>query len=77
MKDEHTYFEKMARIDSNTVIYKGTFVSNQSLCTDVGRTATNEHMPNIAHDAQNVITIGKYLDYLGYRLSIDTSNRYM
>ena len=47
------------------------------ICTDVGRTATNEHMPNIAHDAQNVITIGKYLDYLGYRLSIDTSNRYM
>ena len=31
MKDEHTYSEKMARIGRNTVIYKGTFVSNQSL----------------------------------------------
>ena len=31
MKDEHTYFKKMARIGRNTVIYKGTFVSNQSL----------------------------------------------
>ena len=31
MKDEHTYFKKMARIGHNTVIYKGTFVSNQSL----------------------------------------------
>ena len=31
MKDEHTYSEKMARIGRNTVIYKGTFVSNQAL----------------------------------------------
>ena len=31
MKDEHTYCEKMARNGRNTVIYKGTFVSNQSL----------------------------------------------
>ena len=31
VKNEHTYFEKMARIGRNTVIYKGTFVSNQSL----------------------------------------------
>ena len=31
VKDEHTYFKKMARIGRNTVIYKGTFVSNQSL----------------------------------------------
>ena len=33
VKDEHTYFKKMARIGRNTVIYKGTFVSNQSLYT--------------------------------------------
>ena len=32
VKEEHTYFKKMARIGHNTVIYKGTFVSNQSLC---------------------------------------------
>ena len=31
MKDENTYWEKMARNCRNTVIYKGTFVSNQSL----------------------------------------------
>ena len=31
MKDEHTYCEKMARNGRNMVIYKGTFVSNQSL----------------------------------------------
>ena len=35
MKDEHTYFEKMARIGRNTVIYKGTFVSNQSLEVEI------------------------------------------
>ena len=33
MKDEHKKKKKMARIGSNTVIYKGTFVSNQSLLT--------------------------------------------
>ena len=33
VKDEHSYFEKMARIGHNTVIYKGTFVFNQSLCS--------------------------------------------
>ena len=31
MKDEHTFFKKIARIGRNTVIYKGTFISNQSL----------------------------------------------
>ena len=31
MKDEHTYFEKMAGNGGNMVIYKGTFLSNQSL----------------------------------------------
>ena len=31
MKDEHTYGKKMARYGRNTVIYKGTFVSNHSL----------------------------------------------
>ena len=31
MKDEHTYCEKMARNGRNMVIYKGTFLSNQSL----------------------------------------------
>ena len=34
VKDQHTYFKKMARIGHNTVIYKGTFVSNQSLLQD-------------------------------------------
>ena len=33
MKDEHTYGKKMARNGPTTVIYKGTFVSNQSLCS--------------------------------------------
>ena len=31
VKDEHTYFEKMAGNGGNMVIYKGTFLSNQSL----------------------------------------------
>ena len=31
MKDEHTNDKKMARNGRNTVIYKGTFVSNHSL----------------------------------------------
>ena len=31
MKDEHKYGKKMARNGPTTVIYKGTFVSNQSL----------------------------------------------
>ena len=31
MKDEHTNGKKMARNGLNTVIYKGTFVSNHSL----------------------------------------------
>jgi hypothetical protein len=31
VKDEHTDGEKMARIGRKKVIYKGTFVSNQSL----------------------------------------------
>ena len=31
MKDEHTNGKKMARNGRNTVIYKGTFVSNPSL----------------------------------------------
>ena len=31
VKDEHTYGKKMARNGPTTVIYKGTFVSNQSL----------------------------------------------
>ena len=31
VKDEHTYGEEMARIGRPKVIYKGTFVSNQSL----------------------------------------------
>ena len=33
MKDEHTYGEKMARNGRTKVIYKGTFISNQSLGT--------------------------------------------
>ena len=37
MKDEHTNGKKMARNGRNTVIYKGTFVSNHSLVYD-GRT---------------------------------------
>ena len=42
MKDDHTYFKKMARIGRNTVIYKGTFVSNQSLVSkkDLGKVGT-------------------------------------
>ena len=31
MKDEHTYGEKMAKNGRNKVIYKGTFVSIQTL----------------------------------------------
>ena len=31
VKDEHTYGEKMARKNRTKVIYKGTFVSKQSL----------------------------------------------
>ena len=31
MEDEHTNGKKLARNGHNTVIYKGTFVSNQSL----------------------------------------------
>ena len=31
MKDEHTNGKKMARNGRNTVIYKGTFISNHSL----------------------------------------------
>jgi hypothetical protein len=31
VKDEHTYCKKMARNGHNIVIYKGTFISNQSL----------------------------------------------
>ena len=31
VKDEHTYVEKMARKGCTKVIYKGTFVSKQSL----------------------------------------------
>ena len=31
MKDEHTYDKKMARKGCTKVIYKGTFVSEQSL----------------------------------------------
>ena len=31
VKDEHRYGKKMARNGPTTVIYKGTFVSNQSL----------------------------------------------
>ena len=31
MKDEYTYGKKMARIGRPKVIFKGTFVSNQSL----------------------------------------------
>ena len=31
MKDEHTYGKKMAREGRTKVIYKGTFVSKQSL----------------------------------------------
>ena len=31
VKDEHAYCKKMARNSHNMVIYKGTFVSNQSL----------------------------------------------
>ena len=31
MKDEHTYCKIMARNGHNMIIYKGTFVSNQSL----------------------------------------------
>ena len=33
MKDEHTYGEKMARNGRTKVIYKGTFVSIQTLFT--------------------------------------------
>ena len=40
MKDEHTYFEKMARIGHNNVIYKGTFVLNQFLAPNEGFTQT-------------------------------------
>ena len=35
MKDEHTNGKKMARNGCNTVIYKGTFVSNHSLGQNV------------------------------------------
>ena len=31
MKDEHTYGKKMARKGRTKVIYKGTFISKQSL----------------------------------------------
>ena len=31
MKDEHTYGEKIARYGRTKVIYKGTFISKQSL----------------------------------------------
>ena len=33
MKDKHTYGKKMARQGRTKVIYKGTFVSKQSLLT--------------------------------------------
>ena len=37
MKDEHKYGEKMARNGRTKVIYKGTFVSNQSLSPPICR----------------------------------------
>ncbi len=47
VKDEHTYLEKMARIGLNTVIYKGTFVSNQSLVFSYhpGNSSMNSNSP--------------------------------
>ena len=32
MKDEHTYGKKIVRKGRTKVIYKGTFISKQSLC---------------------------------------------
>ena len=40
VKDEHIYCKKMARNGRNMVIYKGTFVSNQSLEMAIG---LNDH----------------------------------
>ena len=42
VKDEHTYGKKMARNGPKTVIYKGTFVSNQSLLQLLLSQATNK-----------------------------------
>ena len=36
VKDEHTYGKKMARNGCTKVIYKGTFISNQSLNPNPG-----------------------------------------
>jgi hypothetical protein len=38
VKDEHTYGEKMARKGHTKLIYKGTFVSKQSLSSYPSRT---------------------------------------
>ena len=44
MKDEHTYGKKMARYGHNTIVYKGTFVSNHSLFSFVwlGKTKVSQ-----------------------------------
>ena len=34
VKDKHTYGKKVARKGRTEVIYKGTFISKQSLCID-------------------------------------------
>jgi hypothetical protein len=34
VKDEHTYGQKMARKGRTKVIYNGTFISKQSLCSE-------------------------------------------
>ena len=42
MKDEHTYGKKMARNGRTKVIYKGTFVSIQSLGDDIQKKFLNK-----------------------------------
>ena len=47
MKDKHTYGKKMARKGRTKVIYKGTFISDQSLVQDISKNDNfNNHVPN-------------------------------
>ena len=60
MKDEHIYCEKMARIGDNTVIYKGTFISNQSL--EVGLENYAQHITSCPPRFKKLSTPLKIID---------------
>ena len=59
MEDEHTNGKKLARNGHNTVIYKGTFVSNHSLSSKSGKSSFG---PRVQHD----VSAGKQPESKGY-----------